>query len=91
MDSGIAQEESNVVRVKIQQKKNKKVTIIENVPQGQQKHVLDSLKREMACGGSRSEDGTYIQLQGDKTHMGIVAALKKYIGDCKVELNGKIS
>lgn len=83
--------EDNIVRVKIQQRKNKKLTIIENVPENITKSLLDTLKKEMACGGSCSEDGLTIQLQGDKTHMGIVESLKKHIKDCKVELNGKIS
>lgn len=91
MDDEITQQESNIIHVKIQQKKNKKITIIENIPADLQRCVLDSLKKEMACGGSRSEDGLSIQLQGDKTHMGIVTSLKKYVKDCKVELNGKIS
>lgn len=89
MDSEIAQEESSIVRVKIQQKKNKKITIIENVPAGVQRQVLDALKKEMGCGGG-IDDGASIWLQGDKTHMGIVASLKRFIGECRVELNGKI-
>jgi len=91
MDEEMVQEENEIIRVKIQQKKNKKLTIVENIPKDRRKDVLDSLKREMACGGSLSEDGTSIQLQGEKTHTSIVPLLKKHIKDCKVEFNRKVS
>ncbi|CAD26075.1 hypothetical protein [Encephalitozoon cuniculi GB-M1] len=87
----IIQEEKSVIRVKVQQKKGtKKVTIIENIPMELRESLLSSLKREMGCGGILLDDKSSIQLQGDKTNMGIVTYLKKYIKDCRVELNGRV-
>ncbi|KAH9410696.1 hypothetical protein HK407_12g18280 [Ordospora pajunii] len=90
---GILQEERNIVRVKVQQKKGaKKVTIIENIPLDVRESVLCSLRKEMGCGGIVLDDKLSIQLQGDKTtSTGLVSSLKKYIKGCKVEMNGKIS
>lgn len=89
MENELTKDECNIIKIKIQQKRNKKVTVIENIPKEQRKTILDSLKKQMACGGSQSDDGS-IQLQGDKTHAGIIESLKKHIIDCKIELNGKI-
>ncbi|KAM0671815.1 hypothetical protein CWI42_121530 [Ordospora colligata] len=89
---GILQDEKNIVRVKVQQKKGaKKVTIIENIPLDVRENVLCSLRKEMGCGGTLLDDRS-IQLQGDKTTSpGLVSSLKKYIKGCKVEMNGRIS
>ncbi|AFN84135.1 hypothetical protein EROM_111540 [Encephalitozoon romaleae SJ-2008] len=90
-ESDIIQEERNIIRVKVQQKKGtKKVTIIENIPGELRESLLSSLKKEMGCGGILLDDKSSIQLQGDKTNMGIVGYLKRYIKDCRVELNGKV-
>ncbi|AFM99427.1 translation initiation factor SUI1 [Encephalitozoon hellem] len=90
-ESDIIQEEKSIIRVKVQQKKGtKKVTIIENIPKELREGLLSSLKKEMGCGGILLDDKSSIQLQGDKTNMGIVSYLKKYVKDCKVELNGRV-
>jgi translation initiation factor 1 (eIF-1/SUI1) len=89
MEDGFGTEEASVIRVKVQQVRNKKVTIIENVPADLQKPLLAKLKAEMGCGGSVS-GANAIQLQGDKTHAGIVDSLKRHVGDWKIELNGKL-
>lgn len=91
-ESNIIQEERNTIRVKVQQKKgSKKVTIIENLPADVREKLLSSLKKEMGCGGILLDEKSSIQLQGDKTNMGIVGYLKRYIKGCKVELNGRVS
>ena len=91
-ESNIIQEERNTIRVKVQQKKGtKKVTIIENLPADVREGLLSSLKKEMGCGGILLDEKSSIQLQGDKTNMGIVSYLKRYIKGCKVELNGRVS
>ncbi|ADM12653.1 uncharacterized protein Eint_111540 [Encephalitozoon intestinalis ATCC 50506] len=90
-ESDIIEEERSIVRVKVQQKKGtKKVTIIENIPKELRESLLSSLKKEMGCGGILLDDKSSIQLQGDKTNMGIATYLKRYIKGCKVELNGRI-
>lgn len=85
----VAGEVEKVIRIKIQQVRNKKVTKIENVPDEVKEDVLMTLKKKMACGGSKQEDGS-IQVQGDKSHTDIVQLIKKMCDGYKVEMNGKI-
>jgi translation initiation factor 1 (eIF-1/SUI1) len=89
MEDGFSTDGGDIIKVKIQQVRSKKITIIENVPADLQKILLSKLKSEMACGGSVSGVNA-IQLQGDKTHAGIIDVLKRHIKDCKIEFNGKL-
>jgi translation initiation factor 1 (eIF-1/SUI1) len=92
MQNDIVKEENSIIRVKIQQVRNKKVTKISNIPdknEDELSKLVQLLKKKLACGGSVNEDRS-ILLQGDKSHTDLVKILKEQCNNSKIDLNGKV-
>ncbi|WUR02179.1 SUI1 domain-containing protein [Vairimorpha necatrix] len=92
MQNDIVEHENNIIRIKIQQVRNKKVTKISNVPNktdDELNKLLQLLKKKLACGGSLNEDKSLL-LQGDKSHTDLIKILKEQCKNTKIDLNGKM-
>ncbi|EEQ83103.1 hypothetical protein NCER_100099 [Vairimorpha ceranae BRL01] len=92
MQNDIIEQENTIIRIKIQQVRNKKVTKIGNLPYttiDELTKFLQLLKKKLACGGSINEDHSLL-LQGDKSHTDLVKILKEHFENFKIDLNGKI-
>lgn len=89
MQNVIVEQENNIIKIKVQQVRNKKITKIDNIPEDKKQDLLKFLKKKLACGGSINEEKNII-LQGDMTHTNLIQLLKESCENCKIEINGKI-
>lgn len=88
MQNVIVEQENNIIKIKVQQVRNKKITKIDNVPEDKKQDLLKFLKKKLACGGSLNEDKNIV-LQGDMSHTNLIQFLKDSCENCKIEMNGK--